>query len=109
MKFDVIDDAYKFYCDYAKMAGFDVRNGRKSPQVQWFYCKKQGYSETSGTDKQIEKDSMRIGCKGYVKVKLDPREGCWFFDIVDLKHDHQLHLEKRMTCFMRAWKMGLIT
>jgi hypothetical protein len=47
---------------------------------------------------------MRIGCKGHVKVKLDPREGCWFFDVIDLKHNLQLHPEKRMTLFMRAHK-----
>jgi hypothetical protein len=33
MKFDDLDDAYDYYCDYAKMAGFDVRKGRKSSQV----------------------------------------------------------------------------
>jgi hypothetical protein len=104
MKFDVLDDAYDFYCDYAKMAGFDVRKGRKSPQVQWFYCNKQGFSGTKGTNKQTEKGSMRIGCKGHVKVKLDPRESCWFFDIVDMKHNHQLHLEKQMTHFMCTHK-----
>jgi hypothetical protein len=33
MKFDDLDEAYDYYCDYAKMAGFDMRKGRKSPQV----------------------------------------------------------------------------
>jgi hypothetical protein len=37
MKFDDLTDAYDYYCDYAKMAGFDVQMGRKSPQVQWFF------------------------------------------------------------------------
>jgi hypothetical protein len=37
MKFNELDDAYEFYSNYAKMAGFDVRKGRKSPQVQWFF------------------------------------------------------------------------
>jgi hypothetical protein len=44
MKFDEVNDAYKYYCDYAKMPGFDVRKGRKSPQVQWFFCNKEGDS-----------------------------------------------------------------
>jgi hypothetical protein len=47
---------------------------------------------------------MRIGCKGHVKVKLGPKEGCWFFDAIDLKHNHQLHLEKWMTCFKHSHK-----
>jgi hypothetical protein len=28
----------------ATMPGFDVRKGRKSPQVQWFFCNKEGYN-----------------------------------------------------------------
>jgi hypothetical protein len=94
MKFDELDDAYEYYCDYVKIVGFDVRKGRRSLQVQWFFCNKQWYNEPSCADKQKEKGSMRIGCKGHVKVKLGPKEGCWFFDAIDLKHNHQLHLEK---------------
>jgi hypothetical protein len=47
---------------------------------------------------------MRIGCKWHVKMKLDPKEGRWFFDAIDLNHNHQLHPEKQMTRFMRAHK-----
>jgi hypothetical protein len=47
---------------------------------------------------------MRIGCKGHVKVKLDLKERRWFFDAIDLNHNHQLHLEKRMTHFMCSHK-----
>jgi hypothetical protein len=73
---------------------FDVRKGRKSPQVQWFYCNKQGFNEMNSANKQTEKGSMRTGCKGHVKVKMDPKEGYLFFDIVVLNHNHQLHTEK---------------
>jgi hypothetical protein len=31
---------------------------------------------------------MRIGCKGHVKVKLDPKQGRWLFDAIDLNHNH---------------------
>jgi hypothetical protein len=72
--------------------------------VQWFFCNKQGYNEPSCADKQKEKGSMRIGCKGHVNVKLDPKEGHWFFDAIDLKHNQQLHPKKRMTRFMRSHK-----
>jgi hypothetical protein len=37
---------------------------------------------------------MSIGYKEYVNVKLDLKEGCWFFDAIDLKDKHQLHPEK---------------
>jgi hypothetical protein len=42
MKFDDLDDAYDYYCDYAKMTGFDMRKGRKSPQVQWVFITRKG-------------------------------------------------------------------
>jgi hypothetical protein len=31
MMFDEFDSAYELYCDYAKMAGFDVRKSKTSP------------------------------------------------------------------------------
>jgi hypothetical protein len=69
-----------------------------------FFCNKEGNNDTNNVDKQKEKGSMRIGCKGHVKVKLDPKEGRWFFDAINLNHNHQLHPEKRMTHFMRSHK-----
>jgi hypothetical protein len=33
LKFDTLEDAYEYYYNYAKLAGFDVRKGRKSPEV----------------------------------------------------------------------------
>jgi hypothetical protein len=104
MKFDELNDAYEYYCDYAKMAGFDVRKGGKRPHVQCFFCNKQGYNETNSVHKQKEKGSMRIGCKGQVKVKVDPKEGRWFFDTIDMNHNHLLHQEKQMTRFMHSHK-----
>jgi hypothetical protein len=86
------------------MTGFDVLKGRKSPQVHWFFYNKIGYNDSSSVDKQNEKGSMRIGCKSHVKVKLDPKEGCWYYDAIDLYHNHQLHPEKQMTRFMHSHK-----
>jgi hypothetical protein len=45
---------------------------------------------------------MIIGCKAHVKVKFDPKLGCWYYDAIDLYHNHQLHPEKRMTRFMHS-------
>jgi hypothetical protein len=69
-----------------------------------FFCNKEGHNDTNSVDKQKEKGLMMIGCKGHVEVKLDPKEGRWFFDAIDLNHNHQLHPEKRMTCFMHSHK-----
>jgi hypothetical protein len=29
LKFDTLEGAYEYYCDYTKLAGFDVRKGRE--------------------------------------------------------------------------------
>jgi hypothetical protein len=68
------------------------------------FFNKQGYNETNSANKQKKKGSMRTGCKGHVKVKLDAKEGCWFFDVINLKYNHQLHPEKRMTRFILSHK-----
>jgi hypothetical protein len=87
-----------------KMTGFDVRKGRKSPQVQWLFCNKEVTMTVVVSTSKRKKGSMRIGCKACVKVKLDLKLGCWYYDAIDLYHNHQLHPEKRMTHFMRSHK-----
>jgi hypothetical protein len=51
------------------------RRTRRVHKYNGFFSK-QGYNETNSADKQKEMGSMRIGCKGHVKVKLDTKEGC---------------------------------
>jgi hypothetical protein len=53
MRFEDLDDAYEFYCDYTKLAGFDVRKSRKRTQVLWYVCNKEGFLESKFDDKQI--------------------------------------------------------
>jgi hypothetical protein len=52
LKFDALEDAYDYYCDYAKLAGFDLRKGRKSPEVQWFFCNKEGRCNNKSVEKK---------------------------------------------------------
>jgi hypothetical protein len=42
MKFDELNDTYEYYCDYAKMARFDVQKSRNHPQVQCFFVTRRG-------------------------------------------------------------------
>jgi hypothetical protein len=42
LKFDALEDAYEYYCNYTKLAGFAVRKGRKSAEVQWFFLQQGG-------------------------------------------------------------------
>ena len=51
-----------------------------------------------------EKKSMRSGCKAEVKVKLNKKEKCWYFDHVVLEHNHQLFPSPRMVRYMHAHK-----
>jgi hypothetical protein len=91
MRFDEFYIAYEFYCDYAIMAGFDVRKSKKSPQVAWYVCNKEGFCESGKVDKKIEKGSMGVGCKGCMKVKLDVKGQYWYCGILELKHNHPVH------------------
>ncbi|GKE27196.1 hypothetical protein Tco_1442580 [Tanacetum coccineum] len=55
-QFVSIDQAYAFYKDYGKRAGFDVRNQYKpkpgeDPNLKWFLCSKEGKNPESAADK----------------------------------------------------------
>jgi hypothetical protein len=75
LKFNALEDAYEYYCDYTKLARFDVRKGRKSPEVQWFFCNKEGFCDNKSVEKKIEKGSISTCCKGHLEAKLDKKEG----------------------------------
>jgi hypothetical protein len=57
LKFNALEDAYEYYCDYAKLAGFDVRNGRKRPEVQWFFCNKEGFATIRVWRKKLKREA----------------------------------------------------
>jgi hypothetical protein len=57
LKFNALEDAYEYYYDYAKLAGFDVRNGRKSPEVQWFFCNKEGFATIRVWRKKLKREA----------------------------------------------------
>jgi hypothetical protein len=102
MHFHDVEDAYEFYCDYGFMSGFPIKKSRKRPQVSWFMCSREGKWESKSVEKKTEKGSIRIGCKAEVKLKLDTKGGCWYFDKVVLTHNHVLTPQPRMVRYMRA-------
>jgi hypothetical protein len=57
LKFDTLEDAYEYYCDYTKLAGLDVRKGRKSPEVQWFFCNKEGRCHSKNVEKKLKREA----------------------------------------------------
>jgi hypothetical protein len=54
----------------------------------------EGFCDNKSVEKKTEKGSVRIACKGHLKVKLDKKGGYWYYNIVDLKHNHKLTLDK---------------
>ncbi|GKG29921.1 FAR1 DNA binding domain, zinc finger, SWIM-type, MULE transposase domain containing protein [Tanacetum coccineum] len=57
-EFMSIDQAYAFYKDYGKRAGFDVRKGghykpkaSEDPNLNWFLCSKEGKNLEPATNK----------------------------------------------------------
>ncbi|GJN19845.1 hypothetical protein PR202_gb07158 [Eleusine coracana subsp. coracana] len=92
LRFDSREDAYNFYCYYARMAGFDVRITKTHLIVGEFSCNKQGKCEfyKPGEERKKDKTSMRTTCKAFVKAKWTKRKGYWFFDRIIMEHNHIL-------------------
>jgi hypothetical protein len=66
MRFDDLDDAYEFYCDYAKLVGFDVMKIWKRTQVSWYVCNKEGFSRKANV---LINKHKRVQCELGVKLK----------------------------------------
>ncbi|KAK1279180.1 hypothetical protein QJS04_geneDACA017534 [Acorus gramineus] len=82
MSFDSIEDAEKFYMNYAKIAGFSVRkastkyqnvDGSKELYMRDFVCSKEGFKNSS-TNKSIPKYTRghtRVGCRAKISLMKD--------------------------------------
>ncbi|XP_066320195.1 protein FAR1-RELATED SEQUENCE 5-like [Miscanthus floridulus] len=100
------NDAYIFYKDYAKLAGFSLRTARTSKETNHWVCNREGKHESKNKEEEAktEKGSRRCGCPAYVKVKKDGKHNFWFFDHVQEAHNHKLEPSPRMTRYMHAHK-----
>ncbi|CAO2205134.1 unnamed protein product [Urochloa humidicola] len=105
-EFKTMNEGYIFYKDYAKLAGFSLRTARTSKETMDWVCSLEGFnkSKKDNEDKITEKGSKRCGCKAYVKIKNDKKRNVWFFDHVQLAHNHTLQPSPRMTRYMHAHK-----
>lgn len=104
--FETKKEAYEFYCDYARLAGFSVRVKRTSKETADWVCNREGFLKTDkeNNEPQIEKTSKRVGCPAYAKVKQDKKANQWYFDHVEEAHNHKLHLSPRMVRYMHIHK-----
>ena len=75
--FPTKNDAYMFYRDYAKLAGFSIRTARTSKETNHWVCSREGWHEGKKGEEpnKTEKGSKRCGCPAYVKVKHDKKRG----------------------------------
>lgn len=69
-------------------------------------CLQQGKADQKddANETSTEKTSMRTGCKAQVKAQFAKDKQSWFFEYVDLNHNHPLSPTPRMTRFMHAHK-----
>jgi hypothetical protein len=73
--FESCDEAYRFYCYYAKMAGHGVRITKTHLELGEFNCNKQEKWEfyKPGEERKTEKTSQKTCCKAFVKTKWNKK------------------------------------
>ena len=106
LRFESREEAYRFYCLYARMAGFDVRITKTHATVGEFSCNKQGKWEfyKPGEERKKDKTTKRTACKAFVKAKGNKKKGYWFFERIEMKHNHVLTASEEVVQFMNAHK-----
>ncbi|GKA90434.1 FAR1 DNA binding domain, zinc finger, SWIM-type, MULE transposase domain containing protein, partial [Tanacetum coccineum] len=122
-EFVPIDQAYDFYKDYGKRAGFDVRKGghykpkpNEDPNLKWFLCSKEGKNPEPAADKSTDvtsdvseittdenvivkqtrnRGSSRCGCLAKIRIKKFERNLYRVYTFIE-GHNHPLVAEKDM-------------
>lgn len=134
-KFVSIDQAYDFYKDYGKRAGFDVRKGGhykpkdgEPPSLKWFVCSKEGINpepkEAANKPKEVISDvsdftmdenvevkqtrnrgSSRCGCLAKIRIKKIPGGLYRVYTFIE-GHNHPLVAEKDMIFMKSSRELG---
>ena len=106
--FDSLDKAYKFYKEYGRLGGFDVRKTTERRDadgtiiLKHFVCSKEGFNDGSHCEENRQKRivSRRCGCKAKVVMKILSQNRYYVFNFVEL-HNHSLASESGRQ-FLRA-------
>ncbi|OAY65545.1 Protein FAR1-RELATED SEQUENCE 5, partial [Ananas comosus] len=121
LEFTCIEEAEKFYNDYAFKIGFSIRKQthyktRKQDDVITsitYCCSKAGHSKPTSQDKSEHQKSQgshtpkkdcsnrRTNCKAHVVLKIDDR-GKWVIAVVANEHNHELIASPFKTRFFRS-------
>jgi hypothetical protein len=102
LRFDSHEEAYRFYCNYAKMARHGVHIIKTHPEVGEFNYNKQGKWEFYKPEE--ERKEEKTYCKAFVKVKLNKKKGYWYFERIKMEHKHILTPNEETVKFMNAHK-----
>ncbi|XP_010246752.1 PREDICTED: protein FAR1-RELATED SEQUENCE 5-like [Nelumbo nucifera] len=95
MQFDTVDDAAKFYYDYAREIGFSVRKSHKEVykecQVsQKLVCSAEGERHSIENRRRAPKRLTRFNCNASFQVKLDRITGKYVVTCFVRDHSHDL-------------------
>jgi hypothetical protein len=104
MVFGTDEEGYEFYRRYAREAGFGSKKHKNKAMSRLYTCSRQGSSTfyKEGEERKRAKMSMRSGCKASVKIKLRGNE--WFYENVELEHNHALNPNQSEVKHMRSHK-----
>ncbi|XP_076954274.1 protein FAR1-RELATED SEQUENCE 5-like [Bidens hawaiensis] len=122
MMFSSIDQAFDFYCEYAKKAGFGARKGGSYVhggvlKTKYFTCCKEGYKPAKMCDlkgdcnesskpyyKRRKRPTIRCGCRAHIQLKSVDGG---FFEVDDFVegHNHRMVADSDMQFVCSAKKL----
>ncbi|XP_075475837.1 protein FAR1-RELATED SEQUENCE 5-like [Primulina tabacum] len=106
MKFESLEDAFSFYNQYAREAGFsarisNIKRSKKTNEVIWkkFVCFKKGHTDEIRRSKQAKSEEIikerargeiRSGCKSKISVVKEQNDLGWVVSTFMESHNHSL-------------------
>uniref|UniRef100_A0A2N9I6R5 Uncharacterized protein n=1 Tax=Fagus sylvatica TaxID=28930 RepID=A0A2N9I6R5_FAGSY len=113
MQFDTVEDAWKFWLNYGKQMGFDVRKhyinkSKKDGKVtsRGFVCAKEGFRDVGDSLGIRDRDDTRCNCHVRLYVKLERETGKYVVSDFVGEHNHILHLPETVYMMRSQRKMS---
>ena len=105
MKFTTYDKAWDFYNNYARCAGFGIRQRAQHKTNTYIVCSREGTHKQTVSDyhRVRQKTSKMIGCKAKIRVKKR-KDGKFVIEMVQLNHNHKMLESPGMLLHMRSHK-----
>jgi hypothetical protein len=102
MMYHSLEQAYEYYKDYAKRAGFEIRLGQQykskkskddNVDLKYFVCSKEGINpapkKVGPKSKHRKHPSKRTDCKALLRVRYVEGRGYWCYEFIE-GHNHSL-------------------